>query len=252
MATLAQHTNNVLAEFGSVIPDNLLSFEDVMRKFVRVRALELQKLGISDTDKTVIEDTLEVTARSGAMPGKYIDASISILPAGVSLQPNASTNYREFVEIVPVEDIPSYEGENAISFYGEPMRYKMAADLWLRGTIYLLYDPVENWDVLINSTEVTFPPQFKILLEVKTALAVIDLIPLKLAVKQPNEFPDEQKAKITEALTIFAVNKGRELAEWEEQFKLWRNKDLNEGPRTRRTYDELKARNYRGINRGYW
>ncbi len=243
--TLDTHANNVLQEFGGNIPENLLSYESVKRQFVRVRALELHKLGISDTDKTVVEGTLDVTTRSGAMPSKYQD--IGIIPAFVELKPTNATTRREKIEIVPIEQIADFETSYAIAFYGTPMQYKLSFDAWDRGEIYLFYDPVEDWDALVGSDSIVFPPNFLIYLECKTATLLIKQIKFNLTFKKPAEYTDEHIGMILSGLEELLQTKMVELGDWERQMKLWRNKDGNENPRLRRTADELQYSDYRNV-----
>ncbi len=245
--TLGEHVNNVFAEFGSVIPENWLSWEDVARKFVRVRALELEKMGLSNTGKTLQVNTWVPTAREGAVESKFVSQAdrTSIHPQHVELQANSVSNYRDYVEIVPVAAIPEFEGDYAVAFYGDPLQYKMSADLWEIGTIYVYYDTIESWDDYEIVTTVDFPPNFTVMLELKTAIAVADLALLKIAVKNPKEISDMQREQISKAMGLFIGQKSRELREWEDQFKVWLNRDRNTQPRVRRTYDELQWRDYR-------
>lgn len=246
MPSLNEHANNVLGEFQFLPPEHLLSFEMVKRKFTRVRFLEMQKLGLSDTDKTLTSATLDTSneTRDGLL------STGDIYPAFVEIHLNSSSNpeSKEKIEIVPLEDLPTFEGSRAIAFYGTPMRYRLSFDAWDQGTITLYFDDIEIIDDLSGTTTVTFPPNFLIFLEKKTKLGLIDDLRLSLAWKMPAE-QKEQIPLINSALDALQQSTLVEVAEWQKQFEKWKNKDLNEQPRLRRTNAEILSRGYGNVTR---
>ncbi len=243
MATLNYHANNVLGEFGFLPPEHLLAFEDVKREFIRVRALEMQKLGIADTNKTVTTTTLDLSGelRTGTL-------STDMIPAFVEIHPTQATytNQQEKIEVVPLEEIASYEGSRAIAFYGTPLKYKLAFDAWEYGNVTLYYDAIEDYTDWAGDDNVTFPPNFYIYLECKTALSLADLFALKLAYLFPND-QKEQLQLIMNRLDAFKQSKLAYTAEWQAEFKKWKNQDLNQQPRLRRTQTEIWQRNYNNV-----
>lgn len=242
---LSSCANQVLQEFGGVMPEVLMSFEDAEREFLSVRALELQKLGVSTTDITVTKSTLNATQRDGLLNTSEGDGMI---PAFVELTPDSSTSGddRVKVEILPVELIPSYEGARAIGFYGTPGRYRLAWDAWDEGTLTIWYDPVEDLTSIGAATDISFPPNFFTYIFKKTALNLIRVAVAKLMIVDPAQFK-ESKGNITAALSAFEKSIDRQVGEWEHEFKKWRNLDLNSSPHLRRTNDEIQARGYNNV-----
>lgn len=242
---LDSHANNVLQKFGNIIPEHILSFEDVKTEFLGVYSTMSQKLGIADTDKTVSEVELSLTSRD-----ELLNLSIGeMIPAFCEIQLfNAPTSTRLKVEIVPPEDIPSYEGSYAISFYGEPVRARLAFDAWTVGTLYLFADNVPDLSLLRGSSNISFPTAFLNLLEEKTRLFVIDKLRLKLAWIQDKEI-EVRLPLIMSALDKMEQSALAKVGELEMEFKKWRNKDLNETPHLRRTNDEILRRSYNNITR---
>ena len=221
-------------EFGTgVIPEELLSFEDAKKETIQVRALEMQKLGISDTDRTVTSDTLGATQRDDAMPVKFGD----FIPAFVEIRINDRT---EKVEIVPVESIPELEGARCIAFYSN--RYRLAWDAWDEGEIYLWFDPIEDLSGITGKSGITFPQAFWTLLVKKTALNLIKVIRLKAL-----HIGKSDREELNTILSMFEKSLNASLSEWEQEFFKWRNIDFNAGPRLRRTNEEIMARAYNNV-----
>jgi hypothetical protein len=245
MATLNIHANNVLGEFGFLPSEVELSFEDVKREFVRVRALEMQKLGISDTDKTLTSMTVDTSARvRDALVGT------NMIPAFAELTRNANyPNQKQKVEVVPLEEIPTFENSYALAFYGTPLRYRLAFDAWDEGTLTLYYDAIDDYDAILGATNITFPPNFYIYLECKTALALVALLRLKLTWIFPED-KQLQMQLILKALDQFQQGKLMYADEWQREFRIWKNKDMNEQPRLRRTNTELFDKGYDDLSRG--
>lgn len=233
-----------------MIPETLLSFEDVKRKFVRVRALAMQQLGFSDTDKTATFGSFTPAARDGLVD-LGLGAREGVLPNFVEFLPTGAARnqgHEVKVEIIPARDIPAYEGAFVIAFYGDPLRYRLGFDSWNRGTLYLHYDPVEDWTAIAGTTAPNFPQNFEIMLENKSALLLIDTLRFKMAFKLPEEIADRIQL-IDKALDRLQQTKAAELAEWEKEFKLWKNTELNEQPHMRRTNDEIGNRGYGNVTR---
>lgn len=244
---LSACANQVLQEFGGAMPDNLVSFEDATREFLSVRALELQKIGVSTTDITVTTQTINATTRDGLLD---VSSKAGVIPAFVELTPTSAAGDEKYkVEIIPVELIPDYEGGRAIAFYGTPMRYRLAWDSWDEGTLTLWHDPIEDMTAITAATNVTFPPNFWTHLFKKTALNLIRLARLKLAIIDPASLRQSQ-ANISTALTGFEQSLVMQIAEWEQEMKKWRNLDLNAQAHLRRTNDEINGRGYNNVT-GY-
>lgn len=223
-----------------MLPDVVLSFEDARREFLQVYALEMQRLGISDTDRTVTEAVIETDARDEQIKG------VERLPAFAEFHPSTAPNenYREKVEIVPLEMIAEYEGSRAIAFYGHPLRYRAAWDFWKHGTLYLFYDPVPIIESVAGADDISFPRAFYTYLVKKAALNLVPVARLKLAFLAP----EEQKEMLPVILPVLAsleASLAMQAAEWARQFELYRNKDGNETARLRRTNDELQFSNYK-------
>jgi hypothetical protein len=230
--------NAVLGEFGNIIPEPLFAHDDAKREFLYTRALELQKLGIADSDKTVVIDQLDVSSRDGQlnMPGQFA----GMMPAFVEhLRTNATKP--ETVRIVQPEDIPSYEGTRAIAFYSEPLRYRVAWNSWETGVLYLGYDGIEDMNQLGGTTDLTFPPAFWTMLVKKTALKAIATIRLKMAFLNRAE-EKENISLIADALKSKEATLLADVSEWQKEFHRWINKDLNQQATLRRHADELEAR----------
>ena len=230
-------------EFGTgVIPEELLSFEDVKVQTSQVRALELQKLGVSDTDRTVTKDTLGATQRDDVLPPKFG----SVIPAFAEVQYNQQTDptRREKVEIVPVESIPELEGSRCIAFYGEPMRYRLAWDSWNDngGIVYLWFDPIEDISSSLGSQDKIFPEAFWTLIVKKAALNVIRIVRMKALHIDKND-----REELNSILSMFEASMIAQIGEWERQFQIWKNLDYNSGPRLRRTLEEIMDRSYDNV-----
>lgn len=243
MATLNYHANNVLGEFGFLPPEHLLAFEDVKREFVRVRSLEMQKLGLSSNHKTLTKAVLDLSAesRDALVPSEMMPAFVEIHPTD-----SAYTNHQEKIEIVPLEELASYEGSKVIAFYGTPMRYRLGFDAWNYGSVTLFYDAIDDYTAFDGTDTIVFPPNFYIYLECKTALALIALFRLKIAFL----FPPEQKEQMNlfmNALSLFEQSKFGYVNEWQIEFKKWKNKELNEQPHLRRTQTELWRNNFHNV-----
>jgi hypothetical protein len=243
MATLNERTNAVLQEFGGLIPESICSFEDAKREYAYTRSLELQKLGIAGTDRTVTNAVLDPgDDRDGAMPSSAPNLR-DIIPAAVEFQPTNTTDRYKVVILSNVEDVPAYEGNRAISFYGEPLRYRLAWDSWDAGDLYVYYDPVEDIEDLTGASEITFPLAFWTYLTKKTAFILIDMVRLKLTWLNREE-EKEQLEKILKALDKMEVKLAAQVAEWCGEFQRYINLDRNEGPYLRRSNLEIMARGY--------
>jgi hypothetical protein len=242
---LSTCANQVLQEFGGAMPEVLVSFEDASREFISVRALELQKLGVSTTDVTVTKSTLNASSREGTVPAT---TGVGMIPAFVELTLNDSgvPDARLKVEIIPTELIPSYEGSRAIAFYGTPMKYRLSWDVWDEGTITLWHDPIEDLTQFTSNSDVTFPPNFITYLFKKTALNLIRTAVLKLALVDPASLRQSQ-ANIGTALSNFQGSLAAQCSEWEVEFRKWRNLDLNSQRHLRRTQDELALSDFDNV-----
>lgn len=240
---LHECANRVQQEFGSVLPDPILSFEDCRREFVSVMMLKLQEIGISDTDRTTAYVAWTESARQGIVPTSFGPLS----PAFVEFHPTGSeANWRDKVEIVPVEDIPSYEGSRAIAFHDLPLRYRAAWDYWNSGTMYLWFDPLPNLETITAEKNVLFPVAFMTYLIKCTALNLVEVVTLKLAWLAPEE-QRELIPIIAPSLTRLAARLESECEAWKKEFRKYINLDSNQSPRLRRTWDELKARGYNNV-----
>lgn len=249
--TIRSESNAALQEFGGIIPAELLAFEDARREFLYVRQLELQKLGIAPSNKTVTSSILDVSTREGTL--ELADDNCDTEPwaidvAFVEFQPTGGTiDERIKVTIVGVEDITNYEGARAISFYGNPLKYRLSWDSWDHGTLYLYYDPVEDIETLTdlsdcgNENAITFPLQFWQLLSKKTAFNLIDVIRLKLAFHQRPE-EKEQTDLINNALTKMEQKLALRIAELDREWRRYINRDLNQQTYMRRSIIEMSAR----------
>lgn len=242
---LSTCANQVLQEFGGVVPESLLSFEDAMREFLSVRALELQKLGISTTDITCTKHTLYPTERDG-----LVSASIGdMIPAFAELAPTSDStgNSRYKVEILPTELVPAYEGSRVIAFYGTPTRYRLGWDSWDEGSLTLWYDPIEDLTQMTAATDLTFPPAFWTFLFKKSALNLVRLLKLKLATLDPISVSNN-KANIVAVLGMFEESLFEQVTEWQAEFRKFLNLDLNSQSHLRRTSDEIRARSYNNVS----
>jgi hypothetical protein len=242
---LSTCANQVLQEFGGSMPDNLISFEDACREFISVRALELQKLGVSTTDITVRQQTINPSSRDALYPQVYGE---DMVPGWVELIPtNQVGSERYKVEILPADLIPAYEGSRAIAFYGTPKRYRLAWDAWDEGSLAVFMDPVEDITSISLSTDVSFPPNFWVLLFKKAALKLVKVALMKLAIVDPTEFR-QSKQEIKQALSAFASMIAQEVQEWEKEMRRSRSLDFNAQPHLRRSNDEIRARGYDNIS----
>jgi hypothetical protein len=244
MPTINSQANAVLQELGGMLPESICSFEDAKREFMYARALELQKIGIATTNKTVTVSEMIVEARDGVM---IMPTGVGDLIAGaVEYEPNnladGETN-RSKVVIVQVDDIPAFEGNLAIAFYGDPMRYRLSFDSWLTGRLFVYYDPIEDLTELDGDTEITFPLAFWTYLTKKTAFNLIDMIRLKLAWHQRPEEVEQHKV-ILQALSALEAKLSKQAEEWHLEFKRWITRDLKQGPYLRRSNMEILARGY--------
>lgn len=249
MHTIRSETNAVLQEFGGVIPETICSFEDARREFLYVRESERQKIGIAPSNKTAENALLDVSVRDGELVLSGCDSPAAISPAFVEYQPTNSTD-RHKVTIVDAEDIPGFEGQRAIAFYADPMRYRLSFDSWDTGTLYLWYDEVEDLESLegtdTNGDEVAikFPLQFWQLLRKRAAFNLIDTICLKLAWHMRPEEKD-QTAGIIAALRMKEQKLALRVQELDNEFRRWINRELNQQPFVRRTSMEIGLR---GVN----
>lgn len=246
--TVDECANAVLQEFGGLIPETICSFEDSKREFLSTRALEIQKLGIAESNKTVTSARLDVSSRTGLllMPDDMGDADI--FPAAVEYQPE-NTTARQKVVIVEVDDIPNFEGSRAIAFYDSPVKYRLAWNSWDDGDLYLFYDPIDDLTTISGTDTLKFPLAFRTYLFKKTAFNLLDLIRLKLAWLDREE-EKEQAVKIDAALKMLEMKLANQVSEWAREFRRWINKDLSQGPYLRRTQMEINARAYRDTSDG--
>jgi len=243
MPSLNDCSNRVLAEFGGRLPAHLLQFEDARREFLEVRSLQLQRLGISDTDKTVQKLDLSAFDRDGNLPD---DVSIGT-PAFAEYydyNSHSNPNSRQKVEIVPVENIPEFEGSRVIAFYGSPLRYRAGFDFWNTGTVSVWFDGVEE---LLNSTgdmDANFAPAFITYVIKQAAMNLVPVARLNLSM---NSLPEEGERMpfIMEALNGFERNLAMQTEHWYKEFKKYVGSGLNTQSRLRRSNFEIKAR---GIN----
>lgn len=242
MGTLNEYSNQILQEFGSVLPDTLLSLEDCRREFLRVLALKMQELGISDTDKTVFCKILDHDERAGLLPENLTPAFVEFVPAG------ANENAREKVEIIPLEDVATYEGCHAMAFYGNPQGFRAAWDFWNYGTLYFYYDPIPQLEGYRGSDTITFPPAFFTLLVKQAAFNSASTVKLKLAVLAPPEMTGRMDV-ILKVLASVEQTLMLQLEQWQREFKKFLNKDLNEQPHLRRSFSELQAAGYNDITK---
>ena len=244
---LSACANQVLQEFGGAMPDNLVSFEDASREFLSVRALELQKLGVSTADFTVTKSVLNASTRDGLVTPSFGE---DMIPAFAELTPRDSSdeNYKYKVEIISADLIPAYEGTRSIAFYGTPKRYRLAWDAWEDGTLTIFYDPVEDITSIGQASDVTFPSAFWTMLFKKAALNVVRLAIFKLAIIDPAEFKST-KADIERSLQSFVALISPQVAEWEHEFRRHRSLDMNTQPHLRRTQDELALADYHNVSR---
>lgn len=254
--TLDSCANGVLQEFGGLLPETILSFEDAKREFLYTRALEIQKLGIADSNKTVTSAKLVVSSRTGLLllPDDAGDADI--FPAAVEFQPTGTTG-RQKVVIIEVDDIPGYEGDRAIAFFDNPMKYRLSWDCWKTGDLFLFYDPIEDITTIRGADTLKFPLAFWTLLTKKTAFNLVDMIRLKLAWLQRAEEHEqtrvEVRGQIPALLGALASREAKlavQVQEWEREFRRWINKDLSQGPYLRRNQMEINARAYRDVSSG--
>lgn len=230
--------NQVLQEFGGVLPDTLADIEDAARELVSVRALELQKLGISTSDATLTTMTITPAARDEVVS---LGSNADIIPAFAVATPlNASNDALRYkVAIIPADRIHAYEGSRAIAFYGRPKRIMYAWDVWdCDETITLYYDPVESVIAQEISGNIDFPPGFYTMLVKKAALNIARVVKLKLAVLSPADYPN--RGEIVNVLSAFEQSIAGQVAEWEMEARKARSMDRNQQPHLRRTWDEIK------------
>jgi hypothetical protein len=247
--TVRSETNAVLQEFGGILPEALCSFEDARREFLYAYQSELQKIGVADSNKTVKFAVLDVSAREGKLILNDCDSPADIIPAFVEYQETNTTD-RQKVTIVDVEDIPAYEGQRVIAFYGDdPLRYRLAFDSWTHGTLYLYYDEVTNVNDLDDITtcgkenEISFPLQFWQLLSKRAAFNIINIVQLKLAfLGRPEE--QAQTDYIMKALAGLEMKLAARISELDREFRRWINKSTNQQVYVRRSNIEIMARNY--------
>jgi hypothetical protein len=238
----------VLQEFGGAMPESLIGFEDAMREFMNVRSLELQKLGMATTNITATSLSLTPTTRdellspvvgAGAQP-----AFVEAIPSGGS----TDNGYRRKVEIVPLSVLPTYESSRAISFYGTPMRYRLAWDAWNDTELIFWYDPVEDMTSIQAASDLTFPANFWSFIVKKTALNLVRLAKFKLTITDRSALR-AQKQDIIGALGMFETSLAVQLSEWQEEFRKFLSRELNQTPHLRRTNEELQAQGYNNISR---
>jgi hypothetical protein len=243
MQSLNELSARVIQEFGNVLPDTLLSFEDARREVLQTYALEMQKLGISPTNRTVGEKILSHDERVGLLPE-------NMNPAFCEFHSNlAETDEtREKVEIVPLDHLPTYEGSRAIAFFGTPLKFKAAWDFWDYGTLYLSYDPIPQIGLIKGSDSIVFPPAFYTLLVKKSAANLVPVVQLKFSYLAPEE-KRELMPVILPMLKNLEAKLDGQTKEWEKEMKKFTLSDLNQGAHLRRTNDELQARSYHNITR---
>jgi hypothetical protein len=241
--------SSVMAELGGNLPDGILTYADASTEFLSVRALELQKMGISSTNVTSDHIVINPPSREGLLPTYPSIPYVDVIPSFVELIPkNISTNsyIRYKVEIVPVESIPEYEGARAIAFFGMPRKYRLAFDVWDSGSLDLWYDGVEDITTKDVTSDVTFPPAFWTFLFKKTALNLISKAMLRLSY---NTSPQTRKlaGDLTNGLKMAAEGLAMQVKEWELEMMKFRNLDLNTQPHLRRTHEEILLSDYNNI-----
>jgi len=248
MPNINDHANRVLAEFGGRLPAHLLQFEDARREFLEVRALQLQRLGISDTDKTVQKVELSAFGRDGTLPD---DLAVGTPAFAEFYHYNnyANPDTREKIEIVPVEQIPEFEGSRVIAFYGSPLRYRAGFNFWDSGTISVWFDGV---DELLNATgdmDAGFAPAFITYVVKQAAMNLVPVARLNLSM---NSLPEEGERVpfIMEALNGFERNLAMQTEHWHKEFKKYVGSGLNTQSRLRRSNFEIKARGFNDLSGG--
>lgn len=244
---LSFYANQTLQEFGSgAVPESLLSFEDAQREFLAVRALELQKAGIAASDVTVTKQTVSPSMRDDIVPPGFGN----VTPAFAELAPfsDSTGNLRYKVEIVPIEDVPSYEGARVIGFYGNnPLRYRIGWDAWDEGDLYLWYDPIEDISQINAGSDLSFPTAFWMFAVKKTALNLVRVLRLKIALIGPDGFNDRMP-QANNALDALEKSLFMQCGEWQLEWKKYLNLDLSTGPHLRRSNSEIRARGYHAIS----
>lgn len=243
MATLNENAARVSVEFGR-LSNNLIQFEDVAREFLQVRSLELQRLGISDTEKTVVHKTIKTGQREGNMAayGNFTPAFCEYIPNNA-----VSPDLRYKVAIIPVDQVPEYEGGRAIAFFGNPRKYRAAWDFWENGEIDVWYDPIDDINTLVGSSDMAFAPNFDTFLVKQTQFNLIPLACINLAVNGTVE--EEAKSKAIErALDKMGEYLQPQLAKWEKEFRKYLTRDYNTQKHLRRTQDEILAQNYGNVS----
>lgn len=260
MPTLNECANAVLAEFGFMPSESICSFEDAKREFLQTRALELQKLGVADSNKTVTSAKLVVASRTGSLVLPDNAGDPDIIPAAVEFQPTGSTT-RQKVVIVEVDDIPGFENDRAIAFFDNPLKYRLAWDSWTYGDLYLYYDPVEDMSAIAGGDTLTFSLAFWTLLTKKTALALCSMIHLKLTWLAREEERAQtayvgsrasQTPPLLGALAAVEQKLMMQVQEWDREFRRFINKDLGQGPYKRRTQMEINGRGYLDVSDRKW
>lgn len=242
---LINGANQVLQEFGGVLPDSLVSIEDAARELLSVRALELQKLGVSTSDITLTTMTITPAARDEAVS---LGTNADIVPAFVVATPlnAASDSIRYKVAIIPPDRIHAYEGSRAVAFYGTPKRIMYAWDVWdCDESLTLYYDPIEDVSAIDTETTLTFPPGFYTMLVKKAALNIARVVKLKLAVLSPLDYPN--RGEIVNVLSSFEASIAGQVADWEAEARKFRSLDRSQQPHLRRTWDEIKYSDFDNV-----
>lgn len=248
MPTLNEQANAVLQEFGGILPESVLSFEDAKREFSYCRAIELQRIGIAATNKTVTVSEMILDTRDGVMimptnVGDLIPGAVEYEPSNLS----AGRYERHKVTIVNVDEIPAFEGNRAIAFYGEPMRYRISFDSWETGRIFVYYDPIEDITDITGDTSLTFPRAFWTYLIKTAAKNLINLVRLKMSWHLRTE-DKEQFQAIMSALNSLEISLNMQSAMWKLELDRWINRDLSQTPYLRRSNVEIMARGYHDIS----
>lgn len=246
MPTLVNYISQVLSEFGDIIPSPILSFQDVAREFLNVYMLEMQKLGISNTNITV--EYFDVTSPSREFNLRNVIGK-DVFPAFIEFYPNNSIRIDK-VEIVPLDKIPTYEGGKAAAFFGNPLKIKLSWDYWKDGKLRIYYDPIYDLTSTDLAENVSFPPNFIPYIVKKTAYYLIGLILLKASTLSYVD-SDFNLQNFVSAMNAIKENLNTQIIEWSEEFRKFKNIDRNFQPRLRRTWDELQGMSYDNVTGNY-
>lgn len=229
------------------MPESLISFEDAKREFLQVRQLELGKLALSNTALTTVNSTVTAQVRTGVLSTTLGLTTEDLIPSHVEFLPDGGDEDDKYkVEIVPIQELPSYEGGRAISFYGDPLNYSVSWDFWDEGDLKIWYDKITDLIGVDAVTQMQFPSTFLTFLVKKTALSLVRIARLKLSMIDPAEYR-QTKQEIYGALSAFEASLYPQVEEWRMEFRKYINLDRNIQPHLRRTNDELISQGYNNV-----